>query len=106
MKTDEKRIKIAQACGWKLVTNDPDYQPYWLSPNGNRVGTDCGVRIPNYFNDLNAMNKAEKILFGNDKWMERYGREIHMRAYLHDMPNFHLQADERAEAFGKTLNLW
>ena len=103
MNTDEKRIRIAIACGWSGF--NPDNIPNCIQYTAKGPSGKWGL-IPDYLNDLNAMNNAEKILFGNDKWMERYGREIHMRAYLHDMPNFHLQADERAEAFGKTLNLW
>jgi hypothetical protein len=102
MKTDEKRIKIAEACGWKLVTNDPDYQPYWLSPNGNMAGTDCGVRIPNYFHDLNVMHDAEGILTLSEEQL--YFETLHETAG--NTMFYRATASQRAEAFGKTLGLW
>jgi hypothetical protein len=102
MTQQEKRIKIAEACGWKLVTNDPDYQPYWLSPNGNRVGTDCGVRIPNYFHDLNVMHDAEGILTLSEEQL--YFETLHGTAG--NTMFYRATASQRAEAFGKTLNLW
>lgn len=103
MSTEAQRIAIAEACGWKLVTNDPDYQPYWLSPNGNKVGTDCGVRIPDYFNDLNAMHEAEEKISGNQF---RYMDTLRKVCWGNDWLTCHATAAQRAEAFLKTINKW
>lgn len=97
----EKNQRIAEACG--LYPRESD-----------RFGLvdQCGVEVPDYFNDLNAMHEAEKVLLD---------REIgsSFRLALHknsDGPESmfmtveaamcHATATQRAEAFGLTLNLW
>ncbi len=83
---EQKRIKIAEACGWRYKNT----HAMWLSPSGQPGFTDC----PDYLNDLNAMHEAEQVL--TDEQLEEYFTRIHK--------NF--SASQRAEAFGRTLNLW
>lgn len=102
MTKDEKRIKIAEACGWtscQLICGDPMGRP----PNV----TNQFKHLPDYFNDLNAMHEAEKVL--SDSETEQYNDLL--GSYLWSgcpasRRNFHATAHQRAEAFGKTLNLW
>lgn len=105
MTTNEKRIKIAEACGtlsWSEC---------------NPPGVCLGNGVPDYFNDLNAMHEAEKVLDPNqqitfachltqpvrDQIYEVMPNDLH---YAVCFPALHATAAQRAEAFGKTLNLW
>ena len=111
MTQQEKRIKIAEACGWT-----------GFSPDSTTNFVRCIAKgpegewrlIPNYFIDLNEMHEAEKVLTENQRW-----NQIKLLTEWEPSPaRFPLlsrcQADklmrttaaERAEAFGKTLNLW
>lgn len=62
MTQEQKRIAIAEACGWKLVIDNPDYEPYWESPEGRMIGVNSANPLPDYLNDLNAMHEAVKSL--------------------------------------------
>jgi hypothetical protein len=115
MNEELQRIKIAEACGWKRVT-DGHYES-WVSPEGYEYqvmfgwqtykdGTDI---LPDYLNDLNAMHEAEKILSLNQQnayinilnEMPDYKCPVH-----HDFQWCCSTAAQRAEAFLRTLNLW
>src|SRR5690606_16681867 len=68
MTREEKRIKIAEACGWKFMpTHDNGFgkavPEKWLNPDGFEFYED--LPIPDYYNDLNAIHKAEMAL-GDD----------------------------------------
>lgn len=121
---EEKNQRIAKACGWivTLATREnpvekgsfrlPNYfgDPVnaWTHPDKDGVW----IKPPNYFNDLNAMHEAEKVL------LEREIGSL-FRLALHknsDGPESmfmtveaamcHATAAQRAEAFGLTLTLW
>jgi hypothetical protein len=66
--------------------------------------------LPDYFNDLNAMHEAEKILNDHQKigyylnlalWREDTGE---LTENLYEV--VHATSAQRAEAFGLTLSLW
>ncbi len=109
MTQDEKRIKIAEACGWQRVDQRGGAPFAWKNPS---VGLGNGGFLPDYLNDLNAMHEAEKVL--STEQVQAYA------VYLVDMCEtlkparqpmqpqctWHATAAQRAEAFGKTLNLW
>ena len=104
MKPEQQRIAIAEACGWKLVTDNPCYEPYWENPTGNMIAVSCGMRLPDYLNDLNAMHEAEKILSPTS--------EIEWHNQLQNVCGcswrvmIRATAAQRAEAFLRTLSLW
>jgi len=52
---EEKRVKIAEACGWKRITTDGFF--IGESPSGEGF-----QGLPDYLNDLNAMHAAEVTL--------------------------------------------
>jgi len=93
MSPELQRIKIAEACGWE--TN----KRKWLAkpPSNSWQYLDT---IPNYLNDLNAIHEAKKIL--TDKQWVIYSAELWK---ITNNP-LHATAEECAEAFLKTLNLW
>ncbi len=113
MDRDEKRIKIAEACGWTLteattLKGRPIYEKA-----GERAATAFSqfdgdtLRVtkwlPNYFHDLNDMHQAEKQLKG-DNWIA-YVKLI-AKACEEFKGVSHATAAQRAEAFGITLELW
>jgi len=108
--TDEQiNIAIAEACGWKKLS---EYNGAW--------GRDLQrtYLLPDYCNDLNAMHEAEKTL--DDDHLYIYGnildyitRKVKMpMSYVHKpeagmYPElFRATARQRAEAFLKTINKW
>ena len=105
MKPEQQRIAIAQACGWKLIEANLDYEPYWECPKGNMIAVNSGIRFPDYLNDLNAMHEAEKTLDYNQ--MNRY-QNIELSRFVHTETTWICSATaaQRAEAFLRTLNLW
>jgi hypothetical protein len=115
MTQEQKRIAIAEACGWRLFSQ---IKNLWAPPRCV-VEYDCDAcPLPDYFSDLNAMHEAEKVL--NDVQKERF---VFWLNHLHPSADIHYSeiekdirlevfslvsatATQRAEAFGRTLNLW
>jgi hypothetical protein len=97
MTQEQKRIKLAEAGGWRVHPKDrflviPPNSPHSVQPLST---------IPDYFNDLNAVHELEKVLRPPqqatwDLW-EGYCRRIE------DDP--HATAAQRCEALGLTLGL-
>lgn len=119
---EEKRIKIAEVCGWKFCAPKPSWlTPYWTNPVTKELSV--FAQLPDYLNDLNAMHEAEKVLMMDfrrpDQW-ERYMDELNRlcypdheeepeilgRRYIASCRRQHAKARIKAAAFGKTLNLW
>ncbi len=111
--TEEKRIKIAEACGWSrsFIGDGIDG---WRMPD--RVTAAFESDLPDYFNDLNAMHSAE------GHWIEsaRSEYERNERAAILEIaivwvmmsdrrvipPSYRATAAQRAEAFLKTIGKW
>jgi len=115
MTTDEQQIAIATACGWKIANPENDRADYrhWTPPNCvARPKYMYLDRPPNNLNDLNAMHEAEQVL------TEKQQRDFCFRLLLKlvdgsltsDLNDhfifLHATADQRAEAFLRTLGLW
>ena len=73
MSDEEIRIAIAEACGWKYVAmHGSKTQGFWyfkisakgvsLAEEGKLKGATPSYELPNYPNDLNAMEEAEATL--------------------------------------------
>lgn len=114
MSPEAQRIAIAKACGWK----DGGFGPIGTlhDPKGCTCFDGKGCWIPDYLNDLNAMASAELdciftkgrgMVYGRNlsKVCEKEGGFEHLNVHL-DRWGFSAKADQRAEAFLKTLNLW
>jgi len=110
---EQKRIKIAEACGWTLFSDGwarPDTQFY---ADGRPVPLDeitsfTEAGLPDYFSDLNAMHEAEQRWLGNVEKLRMDGPfYLEWRNYRSRLAdNISATATQRAEAFGLTLNLW
>jgi hypothetical protein len=76
MSDNEKRIKIAEKCGWKRIPSlyflD---QIVWQSPGGLVNRQDEILSCPNYLNDLNAMHEAEEVLTFDES--RRYAQNLY-----------------------------
>lgn len=132
---EEKRILIAEACGWKRMRRIGGFGGVFLfRPNAqarhdgsihwldNVVGQfepapdaesfiATGSEPPDYFNDLNAAFEMEKSLPENDDSRTRYIQELSLQTHVeghwsHAWDQVRATATQRAEAFGKTLSLW
>jgi hypothetical protein len=120
MTQEQKRIKLAEACGLKVI--DVPFIPSQTKPAGC-VFTDaartawrkcypnsCGVRgIPDYFNDLNAVHELEKVLTekGVNTWWKYADHINRLNPTLFGRETaIHATAAQRCEAIGLTLGLW
>jgi hypothetical protein len=102
-----QRIAIAEACGWK------ETHIMQMGAKGKYVRTYQKGRgklhqhLPDYLNDLNAMHEAEKTL--NPIQAAGYVRILTSIAWQSEQPVFApmtAKADQRAEAFLKTIGKW
>ena len=107
MNKEQQRIKIAEACGFTVVS---DGITHCLTPcDFGGMYTPEGKllkKTPDYLNDLNAMHEAEKVL----KKRDLYQKFLYL-VVLEDPENIENErawatAAQRAEAFLRTLNLW
>ena len=104
MTQEEKRIKLAEAAGWK-----PDKRGLgWLSPHGYYAPP------PDYFNDLNAVHELEQQTWSKE-WNLRDDFCDHLALIIDPVHGYRglkaidaLQATaaQRAEALGLALKLW
>lgn len=111
MTQEEKRIKIAEACGWKDFHNHlsfscgtPPTKSIFYRPIVGLVGEASHCILPDYFNDLNAMHEAEGVLTENQ--LRCYGWILLEIVSKDNRYIACATAAQRAEAFGLTLNLW
>lgn len=103
---EQKRIKIAEACGWTQCRWNGAYDTLkGVPPVRPSVFRD----IPDYFNDLNAMHEAEKVLIQRGG-LPSYEHFLRLNEFTEDNEpwygSIHATAAQRAEAFGLTLKLW
>ena len=101
MKPEAQRIAIAEACGWTPSKVDH----CWNNPS--RMET--REELPDYMNDLNAMNEAEKVLenynsISGDSEYGRYITALQKVTAWYRVPC--ATAAQRAEAFLRTLGKW
>jgi len=102
---EQKRIRIAEACGWKeVIFSDPGERRAWeksgvLTPEGF-----LACELPDYFGSLDAIIPAvrERITSNNS---EDY--DANLKDAMEE-PDYvwAATAAAHAEAFGRTLNLW
>lgn len=124
MSPEAQRIAIAEACGIAPRTQCPEC--YGTGKAGSELdGWPCGfcrhtgeVRMyilsPDYPNDLNAMNEAEKVLDEDQSWTQvkmllgwkPTSSGLQLIGWFEAVNLVRSTAAQRAEAFLKTLGLW
>lgn len=92
MDKTKQRIAIAKACG---------INPDWYRTSEGDINISP---LPDYLNDLNAMRKAEDLIYSDANLACEYSRII---CHSEDIPSpIRATASQRAEAFLKTLKRW
>lgn len=124
MNAKEKRIAIAELCGWKPGEDDrmKDGTYRWdIRANGVIFGSKpmtyidsdefcgsylCDQKVPDYINDLNAVREAEEVILKQglqDTWLDCLvevvvGKNVHWSDY-HCFPQVsRATAEQRADA--------
>ena len=118
MNDSQINIAIAEACGWTLVKDDPNFHEYWEHPkDGRKIGVAANPSpFPDYCNDLNAMHEAEhrlcKLEFGWRTYADALEDVVGVNGWWAIMGEadkrlvLHATARQRAEAFLRTLGKW
>ena len=118
MTPEQKRIAIAEACGWRNIecysdNAGPDILSGEPPPTYKRHKHDS--KVPDYLNDLNAMHEAVMLILNIAGQRDRY--KTHLRDVVHRAAPYlsagrisflclNATATQCAEAFGLTLELW
>lgn len=117
---EQKRILIAQACGWAWVEDIREryWNAFWergkekLIPRGEDLTTRRRNRpdwLPDYLNDLNAtaeMEKSAPMGYG-DEVRAVVARDAGVAPqHICDQYVICATAAQRAEAFGRIMHLW
>ena len=121
MTKEQKRIKIAEALGWKrhkMGYNPKDggavFETFWTRPGikiedlttDDIAGAEGFIGVPNYFGDLNAAHEMEKSL-KEEQYSPYHYILVYNICVKPDSPRpLSARADQRSEAFGLTLGLW
>jgi len=107
---EQKRIRIAEACGWTEIS------PCTCCHGVSRGVPPFGVsskHLPDYFGSLDAIAEARKSLTPEQQFI--YAKHLakltceYLTNHQAIFSNWMLcdaTAEQHAEAFGKTLNLW
>jgi hypothetical protein len=109
----EINAAVAECCGWKHAGAHLDYgwqSPHWHGPKG-----ECQLVLPDYANDLNAMQAAEELLLADGYLSWDYAENVCRIVATQQNPGgkpssrfqiLHATARQRAEAFLRTLGKW
>lgn len=120
---DQKRCKIAEAVGWRYWHDDSALGYHWTAPSDTGKGEGKSFNmVPDYFGSLDAMHAAvdtlskwQQICFcyflfspdGDKEYIASMGDNEWLESPCSNwFPIFNATAAQRAEAFGKALNLW
>lgn len=113
MTPNAQRAAIATACGWLYIQSEPFLhgQPPWDTSSYGQPES-----IPLYLSDLDAMHDAESIhetkgRFGYDYcytlgWVILKRAGLNPEGFCGEYRKINATADQRAEAFLRTLGLW
>lgn len=115
MTQEEKRIKIAEACGWtwnaECDIGGQAFPECWTHDDHKMAFH--SYELPDYFNDLNACHEMEKHVKGigvpfTDEQARRWLDSLIGVCFKAGEHTFTVcaTAAQRAEAFGLTLGLW
>ena len=101
MSPEEKRIAIAEACGWQRKTRSGIHlgSPHSWTEWKNQELPYGASEPPDYLNDLNAMHEAEKVLTPQQHCDYRLELMLSVGGLSHHLAT----AAQRADAFLLTL---
>ncbi len=102
---EEKRIRIAELCGWKWSPTS-DYDAFYGPDSVYRGGATHDLKraiqnagLPDYLNDLNATHEAEKAIYYNGDIWSRYVRALARIASKTETDVICATAEQRSDAF-------
>jgi hypothetical protein len=111
MNPEQKRLAIAEACGWIVKSKGSFtfvYPPNKTTGNGYQVNDIMHPKIirllPDYLNDLNAMHEAEKTLTPTQQ-NDYCFTIMDIQNSGGGFARLHATAAQRADAFISTLGL-
>ena len=93
MTREQQRIAIAEACGWTIK-----HKGLWVEALQKYA---C---LPDYLNDLNALNEVEKTMNNNDWW--KFVEHLTNICGGGTALGISATASQRAEAFLRTIGKW
>ena len=104
MTDDQINAAIAEACGWKEITNCT----CGGKKRGYPPGGHASSHTPDYCTDLNAMHEAEKTLGQEVEWVKYSVQlaKVTNAGWSDDRNYICAPARQRAEAFLRTLGKW
>lgn len=102
MSPEAQRIAIAEACGFINVRmwSESCIASMGINAKGEYWSS---LGVPDYLNDLNAMNEAEGTLNRGSGYHETGGYGLYLVALDHDVS---ATASQRCEAFLRTIGKW
>jgi hypothetical protein len=106
MTQEEKRIKLAEAAGWKCAEHVAEFdKPFalmcWHRPGNAEWQTE---EPPDYFTDLNAVHELENVLSPLQE-VTYWENLLQAHEYMDSWAGC-ATAAQRCEALGLTLKLW
>ena len=108
MDEQQQRIKIAEAYGYYNI-NAKCWRA-WFNEEVNGKLSVVEKTVPDYLNDLNAMHDAIESLSYQDQvdWVYTLGEVLGFRNRndWNEITMLQATAEQRAEAFLRTLGLW
>jgi hypothetical protein len=115
MTPEQQRIKIAEACG-EINPRTTEFGGCVATAFVTKEGVHVGFHgVPDYLNDLNAMHEAKQTLWKKD-WDHRHVFNDHLANIIKGRivnrnewdaeTLLDATAEQQAEAFLRTLNLW
>jgi hypothetical protein len=103
----QQREKIATLLGWTLLSYSTSEKRGITRLLGRKPGDISWGEVPEYHDDLNAMNQAEHALLRREHW-KRYNRELQKQISRDKSTicnyNFHASAVHRVNALLLTLD--
>ena len=116
MTQEQKRIKLAEAGGWKKLKGFSDSGwPLLRTPPEKPNKEGYLEAIPDYLNDLNAVHELELKVFQDSSFQLDYSRSLIRiiknlsplcKQFFTDFDLVTATAAQRCEALGLTLKLW
>jgi DNA-binding protein Fis len=113
MTQEEKRIKLAEAGGWKRIPAETVGAAaklfygdiWWRDAENNTIA--CADQLPDYFNNLNAVHELEQWMFQSYETLEGAERlSLYTKLLCKLEHPLFATAAQRCEAIGLTLKLW
>lgn len=108
MTDEQKRIKIAEWCGWEFQPLPPSANPEDRSGWYHKPSERLRKAPPDYLFDLNAMHDAQSLLSESQKvhYQEALSTLTRKNPHVSCWDLIHASARQRAEALLSVMSAW